>query len=403
MKKFVIISLILILLSTGVFGYSLYNYIEVTRPAEETPADTWTPATADEPTELTLNRASLDDDGIFSEYYSRAQAYVSNMSKEQMIGQMLLGIVSDVDTASTDVKRYALGGVLFDSVAFDYKSQDEVKEAIASVGESALTAPILAAQEEGGLINTVSDHDAFYDVSFDSPRNIYENGGIAEVERTEDEKAQFLADLGFNLNLAPVVDLPNNYNQIMYSRSLCGDAQTTSVYAEYVAKFNQAKGVSVALKHFPGYGTIPDTIDSVVIDDRAADDIRALDYMPFKAGAAAGAHFIMISNVVVQNIDEYHTAALSTTLHRELRENVGFTGLIMTDVIDRADYSAYADGNSVAVTAVLAGNDVILVRDYGTAYNAILAALNNGTIDPAIIQQACTRVIAYKYAAGILE
>ena len=111
----------------------------------------------------------------------------------------------------------------------------------------------------------------------------------------------------------------------------------------------------------------------------------------------------MISNVVVQNIDANHTAALSPALHQELRDAVGFTGLIITDVIDRADYSAYADGKNVAVAAVLAGNDMILVRDYAAAYTAILAAVNDGTIDDATLKKACTRIIAYKYAAGMLE
>ena len=402
MKKFMLISVALILVAAGVFGYSVYHYIDVTRPAAAPTEsnDTATEAATEEPT---LSRAELSDTGIFSEFYEKASAKVAEMSKEQMIGQMLLGIVTDTSTAETDIKRYSLSGVLFDSTAFDYKSKDEVKSSIESVRAAAPIAPILAAQEEGGNVTTVSAHDAFSDVSFDSPRNIYELGGLSEVEKVEDEKAQFLADLGFNLNLAPVVDLPNMYNQIMYSRSLCGDAQITSTYAEYVSKFNQAKGVSVALKHFPGYGTTPDTVESVVVDDRDAATIRSVDYLPFKAGSDAGAHFIMVSNVVVQGIDATHTAALSPTIHKELRENIGFTGLIMTDVIDRADYSAYSDGRNVAVSAVLAGNDIILVRDYASAFTSIFAATNDGTIDPAILQQACTRVLAYKYKTGILE
>ena len=67
------------------------------------------------------------------------------------------------------------------------------------------------------------------------------------------------------------------------------------------------------------------------------------------------------------------------------------------------DYSAYADGKKPAVQAVLAGNDMILVRDYATAYSDILAAVNDGTIGEQMLKNACTRVIAYKYTAGILQ
>lgn len=405
MKRFVIISAVLILLSAGVFGYSLSHYIAVTRPAA--PAAEAPTAEAAAPTEsateeLKLDTDALSDNGIFSEYYDEASAYVARMSTEQMVGQLILGVTADPTAAASDISRYSLAGVLFDTAAFDYMAKEDVKTAVQTVKSAASIAPIIAAQEEGGLRTTLSGHSAFEDYTFDSPRDIFESDGLSAVEKTEDEKMLLLREYGFNLNLAPVVDLPDMYDQIMYSRSLSSEVQVVSTYAEYCAKFNQAKGVSVALKHFPGYGTIPDSYDAVITDTRDASVIRNTDYAPFKAGAAAGAHFIMVSNVVVQGIDAVHTAALSPAIHRELREAVGFTGLVITDVLDAADYSAYADGRNVAVAAVLAGNDIILVNDYASAYTSILAAVNDGTIGSDILKQICTRVIAYKYAAGLL-
>lgn len=404
MKRFVIISTVVLLICAAIFGFSLHYYFSsdgTVSPRVVAPEST---APAPTPTEeLSLNVDMLNDHGIFSEYYEAAAEFVEGMTTEQMVGQMILGVTDDPSSAVTDISRYSLSGVLFEETYFDYMSKEEVASAVRDVRSAAPIAPILAVQEEGGNVNTVSSHSAFDDVSFDSPRDIYEAEGLSSVELIEDAKTTFLKQYGFNLNLAPVVDLPDTYDQIMYSRSLSSDAQVTSTYAEYVSRNNQAKGVSVALKHFPGYGTIPDTDDSVVVDTRDATTIRTTDYTPFKAGASAGAHFIMISNVVVRSIDPSHTAALSPTLHRELRDTVGFTGLIITDILDRTDYSAYADGRNVAVAAVLAGNDMILVRDYASAYRAILDAVNNGTIGEDILKQVCTRIIAYKYAAGLLS
>ena len=410
MKKFLIISIVLLLISGSIFGYSLSQHPLTLSPSAETeesqekatepaaPASTASPGD-----ELNINPDSMNTGGIFSAYYEKASNYVAGMSKEQLVGQMIISVADNTAEAATDVNRYYLGGVQFLNESFDYMSKDEVKNAVAAVRTAATTSPILAVQEEGGRRNAVSSHAAFEDVTFDSPRDTYDAGGIAAVERLEDTKTTFLKELGFNLNLAPVLDLAKEYDQIMYSRSLCGDAQITSTYAEYVAKFNQAKGVSVALKHFPGYGTINDTADLVVVDHRDAATIRSEDYLPFKAGAAAGAHFVMISNVVVENIDAAHTAALSPTLHRELRENIGFTGLIITDVLDAVDYSAYSDGRDVYVAAVLAGNDLILAEKCSDAYNAILSAVDSGTISETILRQVCTRIIAYKYAAGLMQ
>ena len=52
---------------------------------------------------------------------------------------------------------------------------------------------------------------------------------------------------------------------------------------------------------------------------------------------------------------------------------------------------------------MLAGNDIILVKDYASAYTSILAAVNDGAISEDILKQVCTRVIAYKYAVGLLS
>ena len=75
----------------------------------------------------------------------------------------------------------------------------------------------------------------------------------------------------------------------------------------------------------------------------------------------------------------------------------------MTDVLDDADYSSYAEGKKPAVQAVLAGNDLILVKDYATAYNDILAAVKDGTISETQLKDAVTRVLSYKYTVGIMK
>ena len=417
MKKFVIISTVLLLIAGGIFGYSLKHYIDVMHPFESSSSskkssdDTSDDAEETAPTEPNLTPAVdlLSDGGIFSENYGKAKTAVSSMSVEELAGQVILGVCSDLESGAADITQYRLAGYLFESDAFHYLSEDEITEALASMSSSADIAPILAAQEEGGEVTTVSDNGMFPENSYDSPRTILESGNLQDVERTELEKATFLKGLGFNVNFAPVVDMPDSYDQIMYSRALSEDKDIVSDFAKYCAKHIQAKGVSVVLKHFPGYGTVTDAAaaeaalsGAAVIDDRSASDIRENDYEPFKAGAQEGVHFIMVSNVVIENIDPDHTAALSSEIHKELRETVGFTGLIVTDVIDDADYSQYADGNDAAVAALLAGNDLILSRNYSASYSAILAAVDNGVISEDLLRQACTRVLAYKYSAGLI-
>ena len=415
MKKFIIISTILILVAAGLFGYSLYHYLDITGALVR---NTNAAATADTaaPNQSKLEKATeagaetrtaVDDSaGIFAAGREKAAKYVESLSTEEMVGQMILGICADANTASDEMNKYSLGGMLFEAANFQLMNSDQVIEAVKNAQAKTKIKPILAATEEGGMYTTVSDVTGFTEYDFNPTRQEFAAGGLQAVEKEEDSKVELFKKVGLNLNLAPVVDICDSGDQIMYSRSMDGDAEKVSAYAEYCAKFDQAKGVSVALKHFPGYGTIPDSANTgigAVVDERTADSIRSKDYVPFKKGVEAGAHFVMVSNVVVKNIDASHTAALSPALHNELRDTVGFTGLIMTDVLDDADYSAYADGKKPVVQAVLAGNDVILVRNYAAAHADILAAVKSGEITEEQLKNTCTRIISYKYAAGLMS
>ena len=413
MKKFVIISVALVLVAVLAFGIALFHYMKVKQPekvteteAVEAVEETKTPVKA--PTEANAKRddTAVGSSDVFESGKSQAATQVSTLSKEEMVGQLIMGICPDTTTAAAQMKQYSLAGMLFTRENFRGMTKEQIPAALTAAAKDLKTKPILAAQEEGGPNTTISDLPGFEQYDFNAPRTEFDIGGLQGVEKVEESKTLLLKETGFNMNLTPVIDLATSSDQIMYSRSISGDVDTVSSFAEYAAKYDQPRGVSIVLQHFPGYGTIPDSANTgvgAVMDDREADTIRNTDYTPFKKGVNAGAHCVMMSNVVVQKIDPNHTAALSPSLHKELRDTVGFSGIIMTDVLDDADYSAYADGKKPAVQAVLAGNDLILVRDYATAYNDILAAVNDGTITEAQLKAECTRVLAYNYTAKIIK
>lgn len=414
MKKFIIISVVLILLAAGAFGYSLYHFMEVndligskvTATADSASASAATEAAkADKKTDATQAKTNSGDTAanggdVFAAGYDKAKSYIGNMTTEQKVGQTILGICSDTTTISSELNRYSLSGMLFEMSNFEGgMTSNDILSTLRTASSETKIKPIYAAQEEGGSYTTISDLGTFTEYDFNAPRTEFDAGGLDALKKQEDSKTTMLKAAGFNLNLAPVVDLCGSPDQMMYSRSIGDDVAMVSAYAEYAAKNDQAKGVSITLKHFPGNGAAAYSN----VDERDAQTIRTNDYTPFKKGAEAGAHFIMVSNIVVKNIDGAHTAALSKTIHTELRDIVGFKGLVITDVLDDADYSAYAEGNKTAVQAILAGNDIVLVRDYATAYNDILAAVNAGTISEAQLDEVVTRILAYKYTSGIMQ
>lgn len=407
MKKFLTISIILILVAAIAFGASLYHYIDVTKG--DTTPDQVAPTSAptEEATEEKLDVELPDewqDNGIFSQSYEKAYAYMQNMSTEQMVGQLLVGTCPTDDSAKSTLSKYALSGYVYTADNFFDMTADEIKANIADYQSSASTAMIMAVEEEGGAVTALSDLDAFPEYDFYSVRDVFAEGGMSAVENDETQKAQLLSSVGINVNLAPVCDMATDSTQIMYSRSLGGTTEETAQYVSSATQINQNKGVSVALKHFPGYGTVEDSTDAVKVDSRDASQFEQNDFKPFEAGIDEGAHLVMVSNVLVEKMDPNCIASLSDYVHKVLRDELDFTGLIITDNLDYYDeYADFANSKSVYVQAVLAGNDLVLVDDVESAYKDILSAVNDGTIDEDTLQKACMRVLAYKYTAGILK
>lgn len=408
MKKFWITSVVIILVSAILFSVSLFHFIDVTKESDAT-IDQTAPTTVnnDDKTDETTASSKCPDEfldgGIFSSSYDKAYEYMLSMTQEQMVGQLIVGTCPVDETAETLMTRYALSGYYYTANNFYAMSADEIKSTIKKYQDNASTPMIMAVEEEGGAVTALSDLDAFPEYEFSSPRNIFAEGGIDAIKESELSKATMLASVGINLNLSPVLDMAEEYTQIMYSRSLGGTLDDTSKYASEVTTVSQNKGVSVALKHFPGYGTIPDTYEPVVVDDREEAVFVSTDYKPFEAGINAGAHCVLVSNVLHTGLDDKCVASLSEKVHKTLRDDLKFTGLIMTDNLNNADYSYYADDKSVYVQAVIAGNDLIMVDNIEDAYTDILDAVNDGTIDETTLQKACLRVLAYKYATGIMK
>ncbi|MBE6824227.1 MAG: hypothetical protein E7513_02655 [Ruminococcaceae bacterium] len=408
MKKFLIVSIILILVAATAFGASLYHFVDLNKSEatvdEVAPTQAPTKATEKEveKTKVELPE-SFKDNGIFSENYEKAYEYVSSMSTEQMVGQMLLSACPTDETAQTLMSKYALSGYIYTADNFFGMSESEIKSLIDSYQEKASTPMIMAVEEEGGAVTAISDLDAFPQYDFGSPRDVFAEGGLDALKESEQRKATMLSSVGINLNLAPVCDMADDFTQIMYSRSLGGTVEETGQYVKNTTEISQNSGVSVALKHFPGYGTMPDSFDEVKVDTREVTTFEQNDFKPFGAGIDADAHCVMMSNVLVQNLDPTCIASLSDYIHTVLKDRIGFTGLIITDNLNNADYSAYANENDVYVQAVLANNDLIIVDKVEEAYMAILSAVKDGKIEEEVLEKACTRIIAYKYTAGIMK
>jgi beta-N-acetylhexosaminidase len=262
---------------------------------------------------------------------------------------------------------------------------------------------LIAVDEEGGTVNRVSSNPAFRNQKFSSSRNLYAGGGMDWVLYEEHEKCALLTSLGINVNLGPVCDIATDPSAFMYRRSLGQDPQTTADFVTTVADIMSNHKIGCVLKHFPGYGNNADTHTGIAVDTRALAELERNDLMPFAAGIQSRVGAIMMSHIIVSCLDPDHPASLSPAVHKYLREDMGFNGVIVTDDLAMdAICDQYGIGEA-AVLAILAGNDLLCSTNYPVEYAAVLDAVNTGRISISLIDSAVYRILSWKSQIGILS
>lgn len=341
---------------------------------------------------------SRSNGGIFEQFNTLAENKLKTMTLDEKIGQLLLVRYPDAN-AKEALEKYKFGGYVFFEKDFKDKTEKEVQNMMSELQKVANIPLLTAVDEEGGKVVRVSSNPNLASSKFLSPRQLYQEGGFDLIKEDVVNKSKVLANLGINLNLAPVVDVSTNPDDYMYDRTLGEGTSLTSTYASTVINASKNGKVSYVLKHFPGYGNNNDTHQGVVLDNRTFSDIETNDLPPFEAGINASAEAVLVSHNTVVNIDSNNPASLSPSIHNLLRNNLGFTGVIMTDDLAMGAISSI---DNATVKALLAGNDIIMVTDYEKSFNEIKSALNNGTISEELIDNANHRIISWKYYKGLM-
>ena len=262
---------------------------------------------------------------------------------------------------------------------------------------------ILGVDEEGGTVVRVSNHTAFRSTKFLSPQQLWKKGGLQEILKDAKEKSKLLQRIGLNMNLTPVVDIPQKKSSFIYERSYGKNAEDTATYtAELIKTMNESKMISV-MKHFPGYGDNVDTHTGIAIDNRSYKTFQEIDFQPFKKGIEAGGPCILVNHNIVKCMDSQKPASLSENVHKILREELHFSGIIMTDDLAMEAVKSYVENGEAAVQAVRAGNDMIISSDFVKQKKEILTAIKKGKLSEETIDRAVRRILAFKYAYGIIE
>lgn len=335
------------------------------------------------------------------EEVDRIKEKVESMSLDEKIGQLfIVGFEGEeINDEIVDlVKNQKVGGLIyFSRNIIDSKQIINLNNEIKAMEKDI---PLfISVDEEGGLVSRVPEEfvklpSSGYIGQFNDENLSYTVGKIIAKE---------LNSLGFNMDFAPVLDINSNPNNTVIGERAFGNS------AEIVSRLgvNNMEGIRdgkiiPVLKHFPGHGdTDVDSHYGLPIVKKTLEELENLEFIPFKNAIDNGADVVMISSIILENIDNEYPATMSKKIIKDiLRDSLGFDGVIATDDMTMGAIVDNYNLTDAIIMSINAGSDLILVcHGYDDIINSIVAvkdAVNSNIISEERIEQSVYRILKLK-------
>ncbi|MET0734310.1 MAG: glycoside hydrolase family 3 N-terminal domain-containing protein [Microbacterium sp.] len=327
-----------------------------------------------------------------------AAARVAAMSTREKAASVVMGHIPTTDAAA--VRSYldssGIGGFILMGANVP-GSEDQLRALTAAMTVDPALPPLIAIDQEGGDVSRLPWDD------FPSAVTLKNQPAGATTDAFAGRGA-LVGRAGIGVNFGIVADVTDDRSMFIYRRAL---GTTPAGGAERVPAAVAGEGGSTlsTLKHFPGHGSAPgDSHLGIPSSGMSKAEWAASDALPFAAGIDAGAPLLMYGHLAYTAVDGA-PASLSSEWHRIAREELGFTGVAITDdlgMLQASGIPAYRDPVANAVAAIAAGNDMVLTIVFSDASTAprtvdgIVAAVESGALPAARLDEAATRVTALR-------
>ncbi len=215
--------------------------------------------------------------------------------------------------------------------------------------------------------------------------------------------------IGVHVNYAPVVDINNNPNNpVIGYRSFGEDKNKVARFGVAYMKGMQDAGIMACAKHFPGHGDVDvDSHLDLPAVNKSMAQLDSLELMPFRAIFKAGVGSVMIAHLYIPSIDTAANRATSISKNNVtnlLRNDLGYNGLTFTDALEMQGVAKYFPGGTIAVEALIAGNDMLcLPASVPETIGAVKQAINDKRISWKDIDAKVKKVLVSKYELGLNE
>ncbi len=267
-----------------------------------------------------------------------------SLNLQHQIGQMLIagfkGLRVDHNHAIINtIKDYNIGGViLYDEDVSDPKerwrniqSPGQTLTLIQSLQEAGAGNLFISVDQEGGFVQRLKAKYGFPPCPTWNEIGTQNNLKITKVYAQT--IANTLANNGFNLNLAPVVDLQVNRESYLSKQDRCvsADPQTTAAHAVVFINAHHDRGVFCTLKHFPGLGsTFTDTHEGFTDISATWSEIELEPYKILFERCTVD--LVMVGHCFHNEIDPDWPGSMSyKTITGLLRNQLGYNGVVICD------------------------------------------------------------------------
>jgi beta-N-acetylhexosaminidase len=273
-------------------------------------------------------------------------------------------------------------------------SREQAAEFIADI-RSYSPDVLIAADEEGGDVTRFERNGGS-----SYPGNLA-LGTVDDLElthRVAGSIADMIAEYGVDIACAPAVDVNTNPdNPVIGPRSFGAEPDLVSRHGLAVIEELQKRGIAACAKHFPGHGaTSQDSHYDLPTVDRPRPELDDIEFAPFKAAIAAGVKTVMAAHIIYPVLDDKPASISRPILTGLLREEMGFTGAILTDGFGMAAISEGIGLERGTVEAFAAGIDMICATvDYPAQQamrRAVIDAVHNGQLSEDRMAEAAARI-----------
>lgn len=395
-----------IVIAAGVLG--IFGSRGGSSPAQEAPVQeepgALEPVTAGNAEEL-LDKLTTEQK-VGQLFFVRPEALGPNRTPEEAEDPAGPGVTQADPALQNTLQQYPVGGfVLFGK---NLESPDQLSQLMDTLSRNAAVPLLFSVEEEGGTATQVAGRPGFSVPTLESLADIGATGDPAQAKAVGQSIGTYLRELGFQLDFAPVADVNTNPNNpVIGDRAFHSDPeQAAMMVSAAVDGFHQG-GVACTLKHFPGHGdTAQDSHYGYASTDKTWEEMRTCELYPFQAGMASGADAVMVAHITTPNAtSDGLPASLSYEMITEkLRRELRFQRLVVTDSLAMEAITDSYSAAEASLMAFQAGADVLLMpADLGEAYDALLAAVQDGTISQERLDESVLRILQLKENYGLIS